>query len=89
MGLPFSVLPEPPNAAGYEIFLVNFFLAVWVSTRLTGSETPGEGEVGGGGGVYAVTLNPKKSFPNGRIKGAGTLTSDSRLLFETTFCLLD
>jgi hypothetical protein len=57
---------------------------------LTGAETPGEpGDVGAGGGVYAATLKPKKSFPKGRSKGAGTLTSDSRLLLETTFCLLD
>lgn len=52
-------------------------------------ETPGEPGDVAAGGVYAATLKPKKSLPKGRIKGAGTLTSDSRLLFETTFCLLN
>ena len=47
-----------------------------------GSEGPGEGC----GGVYAVTLKPKKSWPNGRLRAAGTLTFDSIVLLETIRC---
>ena len=38
------------------------------------------------GGVYAVTLKPKKSWPNGRLRAAGTLTFDSIVLLETIRC---
>ena len=47
-----------------------------------GSEGAGESC----GGVYAVTLKPKKSWPNGRLRGAGTLTLDSIMLLETIRC---
>lgn len=46
-----------------------------------------EGPVEGcGGGVYAVMLKPKKSWPKGRLRAAGTLTFDSIVLLETIRC---
>lgn len=36
-------------------------------------------------GVYS---NPKKSFPNGRLSGAGTFFPSSKVSAVTCFCLL-
>lgn len=47
-----------------------------------GSGDPGTGS----NGVYAATLKPKKSWPNGRLRAAGTLTSASKVSFETILC---
>lgn len=47
------------------------------------------GEPGVGvGGTYSFTLNPKKSWPNGRLSAAGTLTVDSSMSLFTMWCLL-
>lgn len=40
------------------------------------------------GFTYGTTLKPKKSFPKGRLSGAGALAPVSRVSFDTTRRLL-
>ena len=39
--------------------------------------------------MYAVTLKPKNSWPNGRLRAAGTLAPDSSVSLETILRLLE
>lgn len=76
---------QTPGETRENIKVKNGYVTINQQTSAISEELEAEDS----GGVYVATLKPKNSWPNGRLRAAGTFTSESNVLLETMRWLLE